>query len=222
MLSENLLCHTNALIICIWSRSSVLQLTQHLDSFEKCLAEFFHANSWPLHLWRAKRNRVSQTNTVFYSATPGSYFTDFFGSHRVFTHKKQVIKRLGVFLVVNINNLLTKWSSLSLTTLGRLIVSYTEITQSYRITTMINRGMIKQNHMIVTYFPWHFARRPPLKPRPRRGSGFHAGSLSEVTWRICNNKLCFCTKLWIYYDEIWTVLQGRNTYFISRLTTNLG
>ena len=50
---------------------------------------------------------------------------------------------------------------------------------------------LKQNHMVVAYFPWYFTRRPAWKPRPRRGSGFHAGSPSEVSWKICNNKCGF-------------------------------
>ena len=52
-------------------------------------------------------------------------------------------------------------------------------------------GIIKQNHMVVAYFPWYFTRRPAWKPRPRRGSGFHAGSPCEVSWKICNNKCGF-------------------------------
>ena len=51
--------------------------------------------------------------------------------------------------------------------------------------------ILKQNHMVVAYFPWYFTRRPAWKPRPRRGSGFHAGSPSEVSWKICNNKCGF-------------------------------
>ena len=50
---------------------------------------------------------------------------------------------------------------------------------------------LKQNHMAVAYFSWYFTRRPAWKPRPRRGSGFHAGSPSEVSWKICNNKCGF-------------------------------
>ena len=64
------------------------------------------------------------------------------------------------------------------------------------------RASIKQNHMAVAYFPWYFTRRPAWKPRPRRGSGFHAGSASEVSWKICNNKcgFVFIPRLypWIY------------------------
>ena len=52
-------------------------------------------------------------------------------------------------------------------------------------------GSLKQNRMVVAYFPWYFTRRPAWKPRPRRGSGFHAGSPSEVSWKICNNKCGF-------------------------------
>ena len=52
-------------------------------------------------------------------------------------------------------------------------------------------GRLKQNHMAVAYFPWYFTRRSAWKPRPRRGSGFHAGSASEVSWKICNNKCGF-------------------------------
>ena len=52
-------------------------------------------------------------------------------------------------------------------------------------------SILKQNHMVVAYFPWYFTRRPAWKPRPRRGSGFHAGSPSEVSWKICNNKCGF-------------------------------
>ena len=52
-------------------------------------------------------------------------------------------------------------------------------------------AILKQNHMVVAYFPWYFTRCPAWKPRPRRGSGFHAGSPSEVSWKICNNKCGF-------------------------------
>ena len=51
--------------------------------------------------------------------------------------------------------------------------------------------VLKQNHMVVAYFPWYFTRRPAWKPRPRRGSGFHPGSPSEVSWKICNKKCGF-------------------------------
>ena len=54
-----------------------------------------------------------------------------------------------------------------------------------------NEEVLKQNHMVVAYFPWYFTRRPAWKPRPQRGSGFHAGSPSEVSWKICNNKCGF-------------------------------
>ena len=37
----------------------------------------------------------------------------------------------------------------------------------------------KQKHIVVKYFPCYFTRRPARKPRPRRESGFHAGSPSE-------------------------------------------
>ena len=57
---------------------------------------------------------------------------------------------------------------------------------------MLYRCILKQNRMVFAYFLWYFTRRPAWKPRPRRGSGFHAGSPSEVSWKICNNKCGFC------------------------------
>ena len=44
------------------------------------------------------------------------------------------------------------------------------------------RQIIKQNHMAVAYFPWYFTRRPAWKPRPRRGSGFHASGSWFPCW----------------------------------------
>ena len=47
--------------------------------------------------------------------------------------------------------------------------------------------MLKQNHMVVEYFPSYFTRRRVWKPRPRRESGFNAGSPSEVTRKTFNH-----------------------------------
>ena len=78
------------------------------------------------------------------------------------------------------------------------------------------RRSLKQNHMAVAYFPWYFTRRPAWKPRPRRGSGFHAGSASEVSWKICNNKcgFVFIPRLypWIYQATHITHLDGLPKY----------
>ena len=65
------------------------------------------------------------------------------------------------------------------------------ITHTLKETNFVECCVIKQNHMVVAYFPWYFTRRPAWKPRPQRGSGFHAGSPSEVSWKICNNKYGF-------------------------------
>ena len=39
-------------------------------------------------------------------------------------------------------------------------------------------GPLKQNHMVVAYFPWYFTRRPAWKPLPRRGMRY---AISKVT-----------------------------------------
>ena len=78
--------------------------------------------------------------------------------------------------------------------------------------------------MVVAYFPWYFMRRPAWKPRPRGGSGFHAGSPSEVSWKICNNKcgFAFVPRLWLRYNKFWTTLNNKNTHnFIYREPTTI-
>ena len=77
------------------------------------------------------------------------------------------------------------------------ILSYSDFTECLQLTITYNElklifaGILKQNRMVVAFFPWYFTRRPAWKPRPRRGSGFHTGSPSEVSWKICNNKCGF-------------------------------
>ena len=93
-------------------------------------------------------------------------------------------------------------------------------TYHFSITTWCD---LKQNHMAVAYFPWYFTRRPAWKPRPRRGSGFHAGSASEVSWKICNNKcgFVFIPRLypWIYQATHITHLDWLPKYdFVTETT----
>ena len=51
--------------------------------------------------------------------------------------------------------------------------------------------IVKQHHMVVEYFLCYFTRHSAWKPWPRKGSGFHAGSPSEVTRKIFNCKCGF-------------------------------
>ena len=68
---------------------------------------------------------------------------------------------------------------------------------AFKLILMMRSGhnVLKQNHMVFAYFPWYFTRRPAWKPRPRRGSGFHAGSpiLSHAVCKFSNRyKQIFC------------------------------
>ena len=85
-------------------------------------------------------------------------------------------------------------------------------------------SVLKQKHMVVTYFPWYCTRRPPWKPRPWRGGGFRARSPSKISWKYVTANvvlfLCHALNLKCLISNN-SEKQQQNTHFISRLTTNL-